>query len=326
MLVSVIDVSIKLVSYSLILYGLWLLVGAPFLSMQLAQSIRRYKRKRRVKRIQELATLKDQREPTAHSKLYGHLQLVLSSVKKKDNESAVSNFLFLCLTIFGVSFVLLVISVHDPALSLFISFLLTGLPYFFIRVKLTAIRGRTSSTFLNDFPVILQNYQSANRDIYFALSQSIPHIKNHEMQRLFMKLLNAMQLQRSRKDFEGSVHVFVYSVNSTFAKRFGKLIIRAHLERSDISESFSQLDSDIRKRKADMESEKTKNFDTVNLGFLPIVTIPFAFYFAHSLSGVLDFWYFFGLKTNLTLFIITIVAGILCVSISFLLRKPKADL
>lgn len=326
MLANVIDIAIKLVSYSLILYGLWLLVGAPFLSAELSHGMIMYKKNRRVKRIQGLAARKDRSEQKAHSRLYRHLELILSSVKKKEQDTAVFNFLFLCATIFGVSFILLLMSIHDPALSVFISSLLAGLPYFFIRVKLTAIRSRTSLIFLNDFPIILQNYQSANRDIYFALSQSIPHVKNHEMQRLFMKLLNAMQLQRTRTDFENSVHVFVYSVNSTFAKRFGKLIIRAHLERSDVSESFSQLDGDIRKRKADMESEKTKNFDTVNLGFLPIATIPFAFYFAHSLSGVLDFWYFFGQKTNLTLFIIMVVAGILCVSISFLLRKPKADL
>jgi len=327
MFFTVIDLSCKLVSYSLIIYGIWMLVGAPYLTPELAEGYRKYKRKKRVRRIHELAAIKEKsKHPSVHTKLYRHLELVLLSINQSEKPVNVFNFIFLSVTIFSVSFVLLMLSIDDLVLSLLISILLAALPYFFLMVKLTAVRSRTSLLFLQYFPIILQSYQSANRDIYFALSQSISQIKNREMQRVFMKLMNAMQLQRSEEEFENSVRVFIYSIHSTFSKRFGKLVIRAHLDKSDISESFAQLDADIRKRKADMQSEKTKNFDTVNLGFLPIVTIPFAFYFAHSLSGVLDFWYFFKQKTNLTLFILTVVGGLLCVSVSFLLRKPKADL
>ncbi|HET7628047.1 MAG TPA: hypothetical protein VFK44_06610 [Bacillales bacterium] len=326
MLYVLINVVVKLIAYSMMIYGLWLLVGAPFLAAQFSEGFYRYKRRRRARRIQELAALKEKNETKTHSRFYRHLELILSSVKKNYQETAVFNFLFLTAILFGVNFILMVLSMKDLVLSAFVSGLLAALPYFFLRVRLTAIRSRTSLLFLSYFPVILQNYQSSNKDLYFALAESIPQIKNSEMQRVYMKLLNALQLKRTRAEFEESVRIFVYSINSTFAKRFGKLVIRAHLERADVSESFSQLDADIRKRKSDMQSEKTKNFDTVNLGFLPIATIPFAFYFAHSLSGVLDFWYFFQQKTNLTLFVITVVGGILCVSTSFLLRKPKADL
>lgn len=325
MLFTVIDLTCKLISYSLIIYGLWLLVGAPFLSLEMAEGLRKFKRQKRVRRIQELSALKENHSK-GHSKLYRHLEMILLSIHQNGKSANVFNFLFLTLMIFTISLFLLFISIDDFLLGLVISILLAFLPYFFLRVRLTAVRSRTSLLFLHYFPLILQNYQSCNRDIYFAIRQSVTQIKNREMQRVFMKLMNAMQLQRSPDEFDNSIRIFIYSVHSTFAKRFGKLVIRAHLDQSDVSESFIQLDSDIRKRKTDMQMEKTKNFDTVNLGFLPLVTIPFAFYFAHSLSGILDFWYFFRQKTNLTLFILTVVGGILCVSVSFLLRKPKADL
>lgn len=76
MLFNTIDLLFKFMSYSMIIYGLWLLTGAPFLVAGKDWGLRRYRRFRRVRKARELASLQD----TKHrSRLFLHLELILSS-------------------------------------------------------------------------------------------------------------------------------------------------------------------------------------------------------------------------------------------------------
>ncbi|MBL5801450.1 hypothetical protein [Heyndrickxia sporothermodurans] len=101
---TILEAMVKIVSFSLVLYGLWLLVGSPFLQSEIESLFRKWKRKRKIRRLQELNTIKEEKEKNA---IIQHLELLINSVSKKEKKS-VFNFIFLIIIIFLVTFTILI--------------------------------------------------------------------------------------------------------------------------------------------------------------------------------------------------------------------------
>ncbi|MGW9048483.1 hypothetical protein ACWGQL_39135, partial [Streptomyces lydicus] len=68
----IIELVFKIIGYSLFVYGLWLLVGVPFLSDYIETEIKKLKRKRAIKRLKDLNNT--EYEDESHSKLYEHIE------------------------------------------------------------------------------------------------------------------------------------------------------------------------------------------------------------------------------------------------------------
>lgn len=92
---TILEAMVKIVSFSLVLYGLWLLVGSPFLQSEIESLFRKWKRKRKIRRLQELNTIKEEKEKNA---IIQHLELLINSVSKR--KKSVFNFIFLIIIIF----------------------------------------------------------------------------------------------------------------------------------------------------------------------------------------------------------------------------------
>ncbi|MRB78856.1 hypothetical protein GH844_27435, partial [Bacillus thuringiensis] len=96
-----------------------------------------------------------------------------------------------------------------------------------------------------------------SKDIYYTMLNAVKETKNKELKHIYMKLLSSLQKDRGNLEFERAVNVFSYSINSTFAKRFAKLLKKAHIDRGDITMSLMDLNADIKKRKQDIQTDKT---------------------------------------------------------------------
>lgn len=321
-MIIILEITIKIIGYSLLLYGIWLLTY-PLIEDLILGLVTKAKRKNRLKKYRALAS---ENQKSLQHPLFLNLQLMLHSLHKESKRHAVSNFIILTAILFSVSSVILFIVLRDLILALGLSMLIGLLPYITSRIRLSGLRSRNSAAFLKVFHILLSNYQSTGKDIYFAMVNSIQQISDPALKLVFIKLVNAMQIQKSAYDFNQAVQVFIFSIDNHFAKRFGKLILKAHLAQADIFKSFIQLDADIRKRKLDLEEEMTRNQDTVWQGFFPIVSLPLALFFSYQMSGVLNYWFFFRQKNNLSLFIVCVLLSILSVLLANALKKPKADI
>lgn len=322
MLTTVLEVIFKAIGYSTIIYALWLLVGESFYNTYVKSGIRQYQNKKRIKRLRELE--KEVSHDKKHSHLVEHLEILLTSVSGKGNVN-VTNFIMLTIIIFLVTSVILFILLGEPLFSLIIGLLLGASPYLITLYRLEVIRQKTSLAFMNEFHIILQSYQSSSKNIYYTLLNTVQELNDKNMKRQFHKLISSFQKERQDSDFRKHVHIFIYSINSTFSKRFGNLLIKAHLENVDIGKSLSSLNDDITERKKAMEDEATEKLQTVMVGIAPIFVLPITVYFAYQLTGVIDFWYYFTKPTSLALFIVSLLLSIVSVLLALLIRKPKAD-
>lgn len=322
----IIELVLKVTGYSLIIYGLWLMFGDSIYSNYVRMGIRKYQAKRRIKRLYEIEKEKNKKNSKkSKSAIYGHLEFLLASVSKK-HEVNVVNFIVLSLILLTVSFTLLNILIESTIFTILISMFICIMPYLILIYRLESLRQKTSYAFLNEFHIILQSYQSTEKNIYYTLLNAVDDIEDKYLKKQFRKLIASFQKERHDSNFIKHVHLFVYSINSTFAKRFGNLLIKAHIDNANIGLSLSNLNDDISQRKRDMEDEKTRKLETVMLGFSPIVTVPLVLYFAYQVTGVLDFWKYFMQSSSLNFFIITIICSVFSILIAMLIRKPRADI
>lgn len=315
----VIEIIFKVLGYSLFLYGLWLLIGENFFRT----GIRNYKTKRKLKRFREINSQKEKR--LKKSNITEHVEILLSTLNNNTNVSA-SNFIMFSVILSVVSTIIIYILIRDIFFSILIG-MITGIsPYLINLYRLEHLRLKTSLGFVNEFHIFLQNYQNSKSNIYYTLYNSMFEIRDKHLKKQLRKLISSFQKERNEAEFRKHVQIFVYSINSTFAKRFGALIIKAHLDNVNISGALNDLNNDIAERKKGMEEEKTNRLQTIMLGFSPIVTFPLILFLAYQVTGVLNFWKIFLKNTLLTIFIVAVILSIISVLLALLLRKPKADI
>ncbi|WP_019156870.1 hypothetical protein [Robertmurraya massiliosenegalensis] len=323
---EVLEILLKIVSYSLAIYGLWLLIGSPFLQNELEKGFKKWKRNRRLKRLNELNKTEDSKKSNTQNPIFQHLELLLNAISKKEEKANVFNFLFLIGVIFSVSITALMLSISDILFSLFTSIVFTSIPYIVIRLRLTTLRLRTQLAFLNEYHALLQNYQSTGRDIYYTIMNVIKDTEDRDLKKIYQKLLSSMQKERSEEAFVKAITVLSYSINSTHAKRFAKLLIKAQIDRADISLPLNDLNNDIKKRQKDMQVSKTDKLETIMMGYLPIALLPLIVFLAYRITGIRDFWHFFFEKTSFSIFIVAVSMSVISVLTAYITSKPRADI
>ncbi|HEY0826700.1 MAG TPA: hypothetical protein VGE40_01275 [Bacilli bacterium] len=323
LLFIVLENGIKMISCILIIYGAWLMVS-PLIQPVIQERKLRI-RMRTGKRWLWLQGRIEDLE-TDHV-IWRHLSKLMESVLKKTHVLSVPNFLMLSAVIGVTSFLFLLSSIHDLFFSLGIAVFFASVPYIFIRMKLNKIRVETSLELLNLIPILLQQYQAERKDVYFALLRVKEGLRQGPMELILSKLLNGMQMNRNKHRLQQKINVFVYSIGGNFAKRLGKLIIKSFLEKTDIQPALAQMEKDTRKAKELMEHQKSQGWDTVMLGFLPLITFPASIVLAKHASGPMNYWHY-QLQTSagVGLFVACIVFSLLGLIISVIMKRPKADL
>lgn len=320
---TLLEAVVKIIGNIIILYSLWVIVS-PFLEGYLKNGYRNYKRKRKIKRIKELNVVEKSDKETGA--IFKHLDLLLSSLNRNSNQASVTNFILLISIVFLTTFITLFFMIEDPIFSLVVSSILGIMPYLYLRFKLINQRLKTSYSLFLEYHVFLQNYQSTDKNIYYTILNVIKEIEDKNLKMFFMKLLSSIQKERGEDEFKKAITVFTYSIGSTTAKRFGKLLEIAHIDNADISLALMDLNEDIKKRKNDMEKDKTQKLETVLLGYASLFLLPLFIFMGYRVAGVLDFWYLFLQKLPFTIFVISCVLTIVSAFSAYLLSKPRADI
>lgn len=323
LLFMVLENGIKIVSSVLVIFGGWLMASP------LIQPILRERRLRmRLHAGKRWLWLQGKMEDleTDHP-IWRHFSQVMESSFKKTHVLSVPNFLMLSSVIGVTSFLFLLLSIHDVLFSLSIALFFASIPYIFVRMKLNKIRVETSLELLNLISFLLQQYQAERKDVYFALLRVKEGMRQGPMELILSKLLNGMQMNRNKQKLQKKIDVFVFSIGGNFAKRLGKLIIKSFLEKTDIQPALAQMEKDTRRAKELMEHQKSQGWDTVMLGFLPLVTFPASIVLAKHASGPMDYWHY-QLQTSagVGLFVACIVFSLVGLIISIIMKRPKADL
>lgn len=323
MLSILIEGTIKIVSYSMFIFSIYLLFGKVLLLQPLQTIFESYRTRKRSKLLREKA------KESIHFKkrwfLINHLNFLLKSVFPK-YDGILQTFIFLVLTIFTVTFVFFVVFIEDILISLALAILIGGIPYYFLWLRLLTIRNRSAYALLDEFNILFQNYQVSRYDMYYAIKLSIEQFENAHLKNTFLRLAHTMSLNHSKADIMEATKIFAFTINTSFAKQLAKLILVSYIEQKNVQDSFLSLNQKIDNFKMKLEEKRSSRLDTIGKGYFSLFSPFLALGIAYASSGVLDFWYFFFQKDIFTFFIICCVVGLISFLLAVALRKPKADI
>ncbi|MEN0645499.1 hypothetical protein MKY91_20250 [Alkalicoccobacillus gibsonii] len=315
---------IKIIGYSAALYGLWMLVGSHMTKNTIISTVK-YSLWKMNKQKRTNKTKIKTKDFYDDPPIIEHLDMLIRSVGNKEYMT-VFNFNLLTLILFIATTGTLYGLLNELLLSVSIGFFVAITPYVLLRVKLITIRLATSEAFSSNFHSVIQSYSSNDKDIYYTIKSLTETISDKALRNKFKLLLSAMQTSRSDIDFNKNTRIFAYSINSTFAMRFSKLVRKSYIERTDVSQSLIDLNQDIQIRRRDMEKEKTNNAEAIILNVIPAVILPIAIFAATRLTMGKDFWFYFTQKESLYLFVITIMLVVISLFIAYVASKKRADI
>lgn len=321
----VIEIIIKTFGYAGLFIGLWLFVRPSLLPI-LRRKVRNYKNRLRLRKLQireTAATYKSSRT------FYRHLDMVLAATWPWYSEFSAVYYLIMTTVLFAVSSTVYLRFTGGWVLALIAGLITSLVPYVILTVILHWKRNETSYELVPVTSILLGKYRVNSRNIYFSILDTIKETGQYgTLQKGLIKLASSIQSHKNKEDLENAIEMFVFQIDTSWAKQIGIQIFSAQWENKNIETALSNIVRDMGKTQEIMEQQKSNNQDTIQMGyFIPLIIFPLSLFF---LSRVITtgryFYYQFKTTAGFTSFIITLILCLLGFAVSLALRKPKNEI
>ncbi|MDT3697884.1 MAG: hypothetical protein RO469_00535 [Thermincola sp.] len=321
----VIEIIIKTFGYAGLFIGLWLFVRPSLLPI-LKRKVRNYKNRLRLRKLQireTAATYKSSRP------FYRHLDMLLAATWPWYSEFSAVYYLIITTVLFAVSSTVYLKITGGWVLALTAGLTTSLVPYGILSVILHWKRNETSYELVPVTSILLGKYRVNSRNIYFSILDTIKETGQYgTLQKALIKLASAIQSHKNKEDLENAIEMFVFQIDTSWAKQIGIQIFSAQWENKNIETALSNIVRDMGKTQEIMEQQKSNNQDTIQMGyFIPLIVFPLSLFF---LSRVITtgryFYYQFKTTAGFTSFIITLILCLLGFAVSLALRKPKNEI
>lgn len=316
------EIIIKSVIYMTFFMGVWLLVK-PYVKhpvFHIARGIRNGSKSLAFKSGKLAIYLEN-------SNFYRHLDLLLQSTWKFYTENSVVGFLILSTVLFVSTFAVYFRLTHSWVVALISGTFTSSLPYLVLRLVLQFVRTKTSYELGPTVGLLLANYRVCNKNIYFAILKTIKTLESTTLKKSFIVLANHVQNHKNHNDIENAIELFVFKIQTSWAKQLGILLLTALIEGREIERSLSNIVNDMKEGQKILEQEKSNSHETILLGYLPLLAFPMTIWFMTAMSGQFNILqHQFKNPQGLASFTLTLI---LCISgflVALFLRKPKNDL
>lgn len=320
---SLIEFVPKLVTYMLFFSGIWLLVK-PYLKPQVIFTLKGLNHSPQKPHFIKSGIVAAIVE---NSRIYHHCNLLLQSTWKFYTKTSVANFFILSLSLFASTCTIYFGLTGTWLVTVIASAFSSLLPYITLRMVLQFTRTNTSYQLGPAVGILLAGYRMCNNNIYFAILHTIKNLEDTTLKKSFIILANHIQNHKNMQDIKQAIELFVFKIQTSWAKQLGVLLLNALLDGREIGGSLNNLVNDMKEGQKILEQEKSNSHETVLLGYLPLIGLPLTIWFMASMSGQFNILHHqFKNPQGLASFTITAVLCIAGFLLALFLRNPKNDL
>lgn len=314
------DLAIQIIGYCVFLIGLWFIVN-PLIIPSVKKAVQ-YTRFR---------SAKNNVSKKSENKLIQHIEMLLHVVLNKNYHGGAQSFIALTVSLFAVTFTLLVKGGQSVLFTILFSLLVSFLPYVGLRVRLIVIRIEGSyeaDTLVNE---INNQYKICNLNMIEAIDCALPLLKYCKYtQRALFRLSMAIKEYNSEEALDKIIREFVYSVDTDWATRLGVNIKIAVSDGRDVRPSMDDILESLKLVKSTLENEKRSNYEAFSMirFMVPAVYVLSIFVSVSVFGFTLSKFFDYQFKTDLGLKFAMVVFASMAVDyvVYYLIRKPKYDL
>ena len=315
-MVGIIDMSLRIFMYGVLLTGIWLFLGRYLVSF-----IR-----------QRSEGYRFRSKPTGQSgnKFTAHIRLLIIITTGRKGKDVVFYFMFLSICLFTVSFSvsvgLLGVSIFFVLMSILVGFL----PYIYLRFRLKSIQLLGSYEAENLLSELTNMYKISDFNMVSAIDKTIDTIKNSPLSKKALFILSLkIKEYRSKEELQSAIDFFVAMFGTEWAALLGMSIFESILNGNNVSVSLNDILSNLKQIKDSIEKDKRANYEAFTMVkfVLPIIYVLSVFvcvkYFGFTLGKFFHYQFYTGLGIK---FLITIIVlSIISFWSMYLLSKPKFD-
>lgn len=314
---------VQYILYSLaILFSLY--TAKEIIALPLKERINEWQYRSRLRIIRTENELSTKR---SHHPFLKHIYMLVKSTSKSKSNGDVAAFYIISALILAFTFFTAYIKFSDWIGALIISICIGAVPYLALQMKLRMIRNQVSEEILSIVQTITQQYSANSYDIYHALIESYKEIQNKELRRVFTRLISELQVSRNEEQLREVIEIFIYSSNTSWAKRLGSILLKAYLANENVLNALLVLSRQIEQTQEMLEEEKSHSMDNVANGFITVPIFIGSIGLGYYTSGAQDWFKLqFDNQYALTLIVASFIGVIFSVFIGLILRKPKNDL
>lgn len=316
-----IEVLYKCLAYFMLLTGIWILVHPVLIPV--------YKPFRFIRDQKYSGSIHIQKMNSLGYKnaLFKQCDMLLRATWKRYKAGTTLFFFIFSFSLLVSSLPIYYRLTNSWLVSIVFSFVSALLPYIFLRVRLSLIRSDTSHQLVPAVSLLLANYRICSKDIYFSVMRSIDQLENNTLQKSFIVLTQSIQRHETNHEIEEAIGLFVFKIQTSWAKQLGVLLSNAIIDGRDIEQSLSNIVKDMKQGQQIIEEEKSSSHDTIIMGYLPLLAFPLTILFLQFVSGRFKVLYYqFKTAQGLTSFMITSLMCITGFIIATVFKKPKNDL
>ncbi|MFS0557448.1 hypothetical protein [Brevibacillus sp. 179-C9.3 HS] len=290
------------------------------------------------KRFRSLAQKADPQK--SNWKLVRKIDMLLHSTMDA-NETTVYKFLMIEGVIFAISFISIEVgsnifgsleATFSNYFSAFVfkiavSSVLTAAPVLILFVRLRLIRIQGGYDLAETSGLLLTKYRKNNGRMYETLLETADAISNVNIQRRLRKIAKAARIQADEYQLRHEIEVFMYSIDTTFAKNIGLAIQKSIVSRINIETSLEMADRALQANIQMMDDEKSANSDIIHLAWLHPIAFPVSLMGLVYLSTFQRAYHHqFETEAGRFWFLASIISILLSVVSAIWFRKPKNDI
>lgn len=317
---NLIDILIQLIGYSIFLFGIWLLVNPLILpSVKRAIQFSRFR-----------VAIKNNITKKPSNKFIEHIEMIIHVVLNNNYHGAAYTFLVLSISLFLVTFFLLVMRNQSLGVVFLFSLLLGLLPYTILRVRLIRIRIEGSYEAEGLIAELNNQYKICNLNMIEAIDKTLAQIKSfHYSQRALFRLSMSVKEYKTEQELDNIIREFVYSIDTEWATLLGINIKIAVSDGRDVRISLIDILEELKQIKEILEKDKRGNSESFSMirFMVPAVYVLSIFvainFFGFSLKKFID--YQFRTDLGLKFALVTFASMIINYIVFYLTRKPKYD-
>lgn len=270
--------------------------------------------------------------------VYQYLDYLIQSTTK-GTEKTTHRFLVLLLTIFFSNFIFLqVVSSYSSSIGTFsgfvtgilfrisVSFIIMSLPVLWYVLKLRLIRIQSGYDLAAVTGIFLSKYRKQNKNVYEALLEVINNCKNVYIRRRILRIVKASQTFVDLDDLRREVDIFVFSINTTFARQMGVAILKGFSRSVDIEKSLEAIDKGLQLNIQMLSDEASQNQDVMQLGWIHLALFPLSIWAVLRFQSFAHYWQFqFETNEGRLWFFLSVISVLGSVFVALWFRKPPND-
>lgn len=309
----------------LLLAFVGLLLARWIVEAPLQNKLTQYQHLNRLRKLK--GTPKESRTLAYKHPFFRHLFLLINTTSKSKSGNDIRSFFITTISLFVGSCLMSILYIGDILFSVSLGLIVASIPYMLLQVRLRKLRFLMGQEFLNILQTLTQNYNAHSFDMYYSLIETQKSIQNKDLRQVFLKLISELQVSRNEEELRSSVHEFIYTAGTSWAKRLGNIILKAYLYDENVLNTLLNLTRQVEETEEMLEQDKSHTMDKVADGYLTIFVFVAYLIIGYNVTGPQD-WYVlqFEHRWSLSLFILSLVGVIFSVLISLILKRPKNDI